>query len=153
MAPVPLIAPGWTRRGLLSGAAAATLLPAGARAQAAPLRIGVMSDLSGIMSDYSGTGTATSALMAIEDFGGNVNGRPVELLRGDHLNKADVGLGIARQWYDDGVAAIFDIGTTSVALGIQNLTREKSRVLVLLSTASSDFISSLASSSAASLRC
>ena len=80
--------------------------------------------------------------MAIEDFGGTVGGRPIELLHADHLNKTDVGVGIARQWYDEGVTAIFDIGLTTIALGVQSLAREKNRILVLLSTASADFTGS-----------
>jgi len=128
-----------TRRGVMGGSGAA-LLGTAARAQApAPIKLGWLTDLSGMMIDYSGMGSITSATMAIEDFGGSVLGRPIVLLRGDHTNKADVGLSIARTWYDEGVRAIFDIGLTSVALGVQNLTREKDRILVLTSTASADF--------------
>jgi branched-chain amino acid transport system substrate-binding protein len=109
------------------------------RAQSAgPVRIGVLTDLAAIMADYSGNGTVTSVTMAVEDFGGSVNGRPIEVLRADHQNKPDIGLGIARQWYDSGVGAIFDIGITSVALGVQNLAREKDRIVVFTSSASSD---------------
>ena len=103
-----------------------------------PLKIGVLSDLTGMVADLSGMGTVTSITMAVEDFGGTVNGRPIEILRGDHKNKADTGAAIARSWYDDGVTAIFDIGITSVALAVQTLTREKKRVAVYLSSASAD---------------
>ena len=128
-----------TRRGLIGGSGAAVLGTA-ARAQTPPpLKLGWLTDLSGMMIDYSGMGSVTAATMAIEDFGGSVLGRPIALLRGDHTNKADVGLSIARAWYDEGVRAIFDIGLTSVALGVQSLTREKDRILVLTSTASADF--------------
>lgn len=136
---------GLTRRGAL-GAAGALALAGRARAQdAAPFRIGVMSDQSGIMLDYSGLGTVASVAMAVEDFGGTVLGRPIEVLRGDHQNKPDVGAGIARGWYDSGVAAIFDIGTTSVALPIQTLARDKDRVVIFTSSASSDLTGSACS--------
>ena len=137
-----------TRRRLIGAlGASAVLAGAGrARAQSAePLKIGILTDLSGMMIDYSGMGSVTSATMAVEDFGGTVLGRPIQLLRGDHTNKADVGAGIARRWYDDGIRAIFDIGLTSVALGVQTLTREKNRILVLTSSASADLTGSACS--------
>jgi branched-chain amino acid transport system substrate-binding protein len=129
-----------TRRGMLVGAGAMSALRVSrAYAQSrTPLRIGVLTDLSAIMADYSGAGTVTSVKMAVEDFGGSVNGRPVEVLKADHLNKPDIGIGIARKWYDEGVTAIFDIGITSVALGVQNLAREKDRIVIFTSSASSD---------------
>ena len=136
-----------SRRGVIAGgvstavAGLAAARPARAQAQT-PLRIGVLNDHSGIVADLSGMGTVTAATMAIEDFGGTVGGRPIELLHADHLNKTDVGVGIARQWYDEGVTAIFDIGLTTIALGVQSLAREKNRILVLLSTASADFTGS-----------
>ncbi|MGD0108018.1 MAG: ABC transporter substrate-binding protein [Rhodopila sp.] len=136
-----------SRRGVIAGgmgtavAGLAAARPARAQAQR-PLRIGVLNDQSGIVADLSGMGTVTAATMAVEDFGGSVSGRPIELLHADHLNKTDVGVGIARQWYDEGVTAIFDIGLTTIALGVQSLAREKNRVLVLLSTASADFTGS-----------
>lgn len=105
---------------------------------AAPLKIGVLNDMSGIVVDLSGPGSVTAAKMAIEDFGGKVLGRPIQLLEGDHLNKPDTGLTIARKWYDSDVRAIFDIGITTVALGMQDLAKEKNRIVVYNSSASSD---------------
>ncbi len=136
-----------TRRGALGAAGAFAALGATrARAQgAAPLRIGVLTDLSALMADFSGMGTVASATMAVEDFGGTVNGRPIEVLRGDHQNKPDIGGAIARKWYDDGVAAIFDIGITSVALSVQTLAREKDRIVIFTSSASSDLTGSACS--------
>ncbi len=134
-----------TRRGVLAGAAAA-LPVARARAQtAAPLKIGVLTDLSAMMADFSGMGTVTSVTMAVEDFGGSVNGRPIEVLKGDHLNKPDIGAAIARKWYDEGVTAIFDIGITSVAMNVQTLAREKDRIVIFTSSASSDLTGSACS--------
>lgn len=109
-----------------------------ALAQAKPLKIGQLSDMSGIVRDLSGPGTNTAMTMAIEDFGGTVLGRPIQLLSGDHLNKPDVGLGMARKWYDEDVNAIFDIGITTVALGMQELAKNKDKLVIYLSTASSD---------------
>jgi len=105
---------------------------------AEPFKIGILSDMSGAVVDLSGPGTATAMKMAIEDFGGKVLDRPIELLEGDHLNKPDVGIGMARKWYDDNVNAIFDVGITSVALGIQGLAKEKNKAVIFLSSASSD---------------
>lgn len=128
------------RRAALSAGALAVCLASGAIAQdaKAPLKIGQLSDMSGIVRDLSGPGTNVAMKLAVEDFGGTVLGRPIELLSADHLNKPDVGLGIARRWYDEGVAAIFDIGITTVALGMQELSKDKNKLVIYLSTASSD---------------
>lgn len=135
------------RRGLAAGAvAAAGLALAGrGRAQAAPLKIGVLSDMSGIVVDLSGPGSLTSARMAVEDHGGKALGRPVEIVAGDHQNKPDIGIPMARTWYDDGVRAIFDIGITTVALGVQALAREKDKLVVFVSSSSSDLTGSACS--------
>lgn len=103
-----------------------------------PFRIGMLNDMSGIVADLSGPGTVVSIRMAIEDFGGEVLGRPIELVSADHLNKPDIGIGIARKWYDEGVNAIFDVGITSVAIGVQNLARDKNKIAVFISSSSSD---------------
>src|SRR5688572_13978768 len=115
--------------------AASALFAGGAIAQnAAPLKIGVLNDMSGIVVDLAGPGSVVAATLAIDDFGGKVLGRPIELVKGDHLNKPDTGLTIARQWYDSGVRAIFDVGITTVALGVQDLAREKDRIAVYISS-------------------
>ena len=124
--------------GSMALAAALLCAPAAWGQATAPLKIGVLNDMSGPFADLSGPGTVVATKMAIEDFGGKVLGRPIELLTADHLNKPDTGLSIARQWYDGGVRAIFDIGITTVALGVQDLAREKNRLVVFTSTASSD---------------
>ncbi|WP_169457950.1 ABC transporter substrate-binding protein [Ottowia thiooxydans] len=130
----------FARRAMLAAAAFGLgITPLAAMAQQpAPLKIGVLSDMSGIVVDLSGPGSVVAAKMAIEDAGGKVLGRPIELLQGDHLNKPDTGLTMARQWYDNDVRAIFDIGITTVALGMQDLAREKNRIVVYGSSASSD---------------
>jgi branched-chain amino acid transport system substrate-binding protein len=92
-----------TRRLTLAACAAASLAIAttGAWAQAPnPLKIGLLTDMSGFVADLSGPGSVVAAKMAIEDFGGRVLNRPIEFLEGDHMNKPDIGLTMARQWYD-----------------------------------------------------
>ncbi|WP_054208631.1 ABC transporter substrate-binding protein [Bosea vaviloviae] len=111
----------------------------GAQAQPAPpLKIGVLTDQSGAAADFSGRGTVLAARMAIEDFGGQVLGRPIQLLDADHLSKPDLGVAMARRWYDEGVEAIFDVGLTSIAIGVQQLARDKDKLVVFLSTGSTD---------------
>ncbi len=130
-----------TRRragGLMAATVAATLAWAGGAAAQAPLKIGVLSDMSGFVVDLSGPGSLTSARMAVEDYGGKVLGRPIEIVQGDHQNKPDIGVTMARRWYDEGVKAIFDIGITTVALGVQSLAKEKDGLVVFVSSSSSD---------------
>src|ERR1700734_469882 len=112
--------------------------PAPARADEA-FRIGVLNDQSGPYADLSGPGGAESARMAIEDFGGSVLGKPIELLVADHQNKVDVGLAVARQWYDErGVRAIFDITNSGVGLAVQDLAKARDRIVIFDSASSSD---------------
>jgi len=128
------------RRGVVAGLLAGNAVAGwGARAQGkAPLRIGVLSDMSGIVKDLSGPGSLVSARLAVEDRDGNVLGRPIDIVAGDHLNKPDVGIPMAREWYDVGVRAIFDIGISTVALGVQGVAREKNGLVVFVSSSSSD---------------
>ena len=116
-----------------------------ARAQARPLTIGVLNDSSGPTADLSGGGAVVSAELALEDFGPSVLDRPIVLIKADHQAKADLGTGLARQWYDQGVAAIFDIGITTVANGVQQLARDKNKLAVYTSTGTVDLTRSLCS--------
>jgi branched-chain amino acid transport system substrate-binding protein len=101
--------------------------------------IGIMNDQSGPYADLSGPSSVEAMRMAIEDFGGSVLGKPIELLVGDHQNKVDVGLEIARQWYEQrNVTAIFDITNSGVALALQNLAKSHNRLVVFDSASSSD---------------
>ncbi len=101
--------------------------------------IGVMNDESGPYADLAGPGSVEIARMAIEDYGGSVLGKPIELLVADHQNKVDVGLAIARKWYDElGARAIFDITNSGVALAIQALAKERNRLVIFNSASSSD---------------
>ena len=99
--------------------------------QADTVKIGVLTDMTGRFSDLTGNGSVEAAKMAIEKFGGKVNGRPVELVFADHQNKADVGLGILRRWYQvDDVDAVFDFANSAVALGAVDITKEFNRVMI-----------------------
>jgi len=105
----------------------------GARAQISDdaVKIGVLTDMSSLYADATGKGSLTATQMAVEDFGGKVKGKPIEVLSGDHQNKADVGVAVVRNWFDnDKVDAVFDVPTSSVALAIQQLTREKNKVFI-----------------------
>lgn len=115
------------RRTLIAGAAAlpaATLLRP-RRARAAPIsdgvvKIGVLDDMSGVFADQQGMGDYIAARMAAEDFGGKVLGAPIEVIQADLQNKADVGLSIARHWFDEQeVDAVFGLGNSAVALAVQ----------------------------------
>jgi branched-chain amino acid transport system substrate-binding protein len=95
------------------------------------VKIGVLTDMTGVFSDLTGNGSVQAAKMAIEKFGGKVSGRPIEFVFSDHQNKADVGLGILRRWYDvDDVDAVFDFANSAVALGAVDITKEFNRVMV-----------------------
>src|SRR4051794_11460808 len=103
------------------------------------VKIGVMNDMSGLYADISGQGSVEAARMAIADFGGTVNGKKIELVSADHQNKPDVGGAIARQWYDnDKVDAIVDVPTSSVALAVQDVARERKKMFLISGAASSD---------------
>jgi len=118
------------RRFLIAGAAVSTL-PRLARADAMkPLKIGVMNDMSGPYADHQGIGSVLCAQMAAADFAAKA-GVPVEIVFADHQNKSDIGLNIARNWYDnDGVDVILDVPNSAVALAVSGLTREKNKVLI-----------------------
>jgi len=127
------------RRTLLAGAAAAGALPwRSARAQAAnTIRIGVLNDGSGMYRDISGPSSAICARQAVADFG--PRGFNVEILFADHQNKPDVGANIARQWIDtQGVDVILDVTTSSVALAVNDICREKNKVHLNSTAATSD---------------
>jgi branched-chain amino acid transport system substrate-binding protein len=129
-----------TRRSALATAAAATTLPLirPARAQKPTLKIGILNDQSG---PYTNTGGRTSVLcaqQALEDFGISSKGFKVEIISADHQNKPDHAVSIARQWFDrDGVDVLLDVPTSSVALAVQSVVREKNKVYLNVGAASS----------------
>jgi branched-chain amino acid transport system substrate-binding protein len=103
------------------------------------VKIGVLTDMSSLYSDATGKGSLVAVQMAVADYGGKVNGKPVEVVSADHQNKPDVGVAIARNWYDnEKVDAIFDVPTSSVALPVSALTREKNKININSGGGSSD---------------
>ncbi len=103
------------------------------------VKIGVLNDMSGLYSDISGQGSVFAARQAVTDFGAAAKGLKVEVIGADHQNKPDVGSSIARQWYDvDKVDVIVDVPTSSVALAVSEITREKNKVFLVSGAAASD---------------
>jgi branched-chain amino acid transport system substrate-binding protein len=101
--------------------------------------IGIMNDQSGPYADLAGPGSAKAMRMAVEDFGPEVLGRKIDVVVADHQNKPDVGLNIAREWFDaKGVEAIFDITNSAVALALVDLAKSKRRLVIFTSASSSD---------------
>jgi branched-chain amino acid transport system substrate-binding protein len=129
------------RRTMLGGGLATaglTLLPRRGKADG-PIRIGVLVDVSGPYADIGGPGSVLAARMAVEDLGGSVLGRPVEVLGADHQNKTDIGVGIAREWLGPGgVDLILDMGNSAIALALQGLVREANRIAIPVSAVTSD---------------
>lgn len=107
-------------------------LPAAAEISGGAVKIGVLNDQSGPYVDLAGSGSVLAAKMAAEDFGGKVLGATVEILSADHQNKPDVGSSIVRRWFDaDGVDAVADVPTSSVALAVQELVRSSNKVFLI----------------------
>lgn len=123
---------------LLSAVLAATALVAVTPASAQGVKIGILNDQSGVYADYGGKWSLEAAKMAVEDFGGEVLGQKIELISADHQNKPDNAVAIARKWYDvDGVDMITELTTSSVALAIQDLSKEKKKIDIVVGAATS----------------
>src|SRR5437016_4653916 len=111
-------------------AAAGVLLMSGEQAQE-KVRIGILNDQSGLFATYQGIGSVVAAQMAVEDYGGKAAGKPVEVVAADHQNKPDVGVGIARRWYEnESVDAIFDLPNSAIALAVAAISEQKNKVFV-----------------------
>jgi branched-chain amino acid transport system substrate-binding protein len=109
-----------------------------ARAQTTPVKIGVLTDMSSLYADNGGQGSVVAAQMAVDDFGGTVLGRKIEVVSADHQNKADIGSGITRRWIDgENVEAILDVPNSAVALAVQGITRDKKKVFLATGAATS----------------
>jgi len=132
-----------SRRVLLGGMAAAPLAAPGiirAQTNSKPVKIGLLSDMSGPYRDVGGPGNRAAVELAVQDFGGTVIGRPIEIVQGDDQNKPDVAASLARQWIDDnGVDVLADGAASSAGLAIQQISREKKRIYLITGPASSDF--------------
>jgi branched-chain amino acid transport system substrate-binding protein len=119
---------------------AIALLGGGAQAEISgnAVKIGVMNDQSGLYADLAGQGSVEAARMAVEDFG-ELDGASIEVLSADHQNKPDVGSNIVRQWIDvEGVDVIVDVPTSSVALAVTEITREKNKVFLVSGAATTE---------------
>jgi branched-chain amino acid transport system substrate-binding protein len=129
-----------SRRTLLSAAAASAAVPVlRARAQSPVIRIGVLNDQSGPYTNTGGMTSVVCARQAVEDFGAANKGLNVEIITADHQNKPDLAVSIARQWFDrDGVDMLLDVPTSSVALAVQSVVREKNKVYLNSGAASSE---------------
>ena len=120
----------------------AMIAAAGAHAQVSddPVRIGVLNDQSGLYADLGGPGSVVAARMAVEDFGGSVLGKPVEIVVADHQNKADIGAAIARRWFDaEKVDMAIGFDNSSVALAVERLAAEHNRIAIAGAVGSTAF--------------
>jgi branched-chain amino acid transport system substrate-binding protein len=120
------------RKLAISFSALAAMTSAPALAQGIDVKLGVLNDRSGTYADLSGEGSAVATRMAVEDFDAAGKGLNVEVISADHQNKPDVGSNIARQWFDvDGVHAIVDVPTSSVALAVADITADENGVFLI----------------------
>ena len=120
-----------------SAAFGALAMASAVSAQAADgVKIGILNDQSGVYADFGGKWSVEAAKMAVEDFGGKVLGQPIEIVNADHQNKPDIASNIARQWYDvDKVDMIMELTTSSVALAVQGLSKEKKKIDIVTGAA------------------
>jgi branched-chain amino acid transport system substrate-binding protein len=129
-------------RSMTMAAGLAVLLgPLAAQAQVSDnvVKIGILNDQSGVYADFGGKWSVVAAQMAVADFGGKVLDKPIEIISADHQNKPDVASNIARQWYDvDKVDAIMELTTSSVALAVQQLSKEKKKIDIVTGAATTD---------------
>jgi len=127
---------------LVSALLATGLASSGARAQISDdvVKIGVLNDQSGLYADLGGPGSVVAARMAVEDFGGTVLGKPVEIVYADHQNKSDVGAAVAREWFEVGkVDMAIGFDHSAVALAVEQLAAEKNRIAIAGAVGSTAF--------------
>ena len=118
---------------------AATVIPAAADVSDGKVKIGILNDQSGVYADFGGKWSVEAAKMAVEDFGGKVQGAAIEIVDADHQNKPDIASNIARQWYDtEQVDAIMELTTSSVALAVQGISAEKKKIDIVTGAATTD---------------
>src|SRR3954469_1907911 len=130
------------RLSVVAAAAAALLSSSAALAQISDdvVKIGVLTDMVGPASAPTGQGSVTAAQMAVEDFGGTVLGKPIVVINADYQLKPDIGAGVARRWYDtEQVDVIVDVPVSAVGLAVQNVAKDKQRLMITHSTGSADF--------------
>ena len=126
---------------LMYGVCALALSAVAATAQPAPsgpVKIGILNDQSGVYADLGGKWSVEAAKMAIDEFGGEVLGKKIEIVSADHQNKPDIASNIARQWYDaDGVDMIAELTNSAVALAVHAISKEKKKIDIVTGGASS----------------
>jgi branched-chain amino acid transport system substrate-binding protein len=126
------------KRKMFVAMVASALLGTSAVAQDAPVKLGVLTDMSSLYADNGGQGSVVAAQMAVDEFGGKVLGRSIQIVASDHQNKADVGAAIARRWFDnEGVEAILDVPNSAVALAVQGIARDKKKLFLATGAATS----------------
>jgi len=117
---------------------ALALFTAPVLAQDGPVKLGVLTDMSSLYADNGGQGSVVAAQIANDDFGGQVLGRSIQIVAGDHQNKADVGATIARRWLEnENVEVILDVPNSAVALAVQGITRDKKKLFLATGAATS----------------
>ncbi|NBU50513.1 MAG: ABC transporter substrate-binding protein [Betaproteobacteria bacterium] len=127
----------------LAAAAALALTPVLGTAQQGKLsgdvvKIGVLTDMSGLYADYGGPGAVAAARLAVQDFGGRMFGRPIEVVNADHQNKPDIAKNVTQQWFDrEGVDMTVENLNSSVALAVQALGKEKNKITIVTGAATS----------------
>ena len=129
------------RSAILVAAVAAAISTSAVPASAASdaIKIGVLNDLNGPYSDLGGIGSVEAAKIAVEEFGGKVLGKPIQVLSADHQNKPDIGAAIARKWFEvDGVDMVTDFPNSGVALAVQTIAREKKKIAIYSTAAAMD---------------
>ncbi len=121
------------------GLGAALLQPAAAEPSATPLKIGLIGDFQSVYSDIGGTGNVEATRMAIEEFGGTMFGKPIELITADAQNKADIAGALARKWYEnEAVDMIIDMPTSATALAGMEMSKQFEKIMIVTDAASSD---------------
>jgi branched-chain amino acid transport system substrate-binding protein len=126
--------------GLILAAALMSSNPAISQISDDVVNIGVLTDMNGPAATATGPGSVASAQMAVDDFGGQVLGKPIRVIVGDHQDKPDIGSAIARRWYDtEQVDLIVDVPVSAVGLAVQNIANEKKRLFITHSTGTADF--------------
>jgi branched-chain amino acid transport system substrate-binding protein len=123
---------------LLAAAIGVSTLPAQAQVSGDVVKIGVLTDMTGVYGDLGGQGSVVAAQMAIDDFGGKVLGKPIQLISADHQNKADLAASKAREWFDrENVDMITDLLNSAVALAVSGVGKDKNKVVMVIGAASS----------------
>ena len=102
------------------------------------IKIGILTDMSSMYADFSGQGSVEAAKMAVEYLGGKIDGKPVEIVFADHQNKVDIGLTVARKWFDvEGVDLIMDVPQSAVALAVADLAHQRGKAAIFSSAGTS----------------